>query len=236
MLTIEQEIFHEAQSFVLPEKKQTSMRETLFDWNAMSLEDLLFIHDIDFNELYEQWKKQICERQPCHHKEAKEMNSTDIHHSEEELKETIPSSCDCNLNEETSSRSSSSSSSSKSKSIDRCTISNSESIIIENFDECLTNEILAENEQLSSSDTNTRRSLFKLDKTTSMHSFYSSSIVENPSDFFTNLFIVEKNSSENVRLHLGKHEHWITNAMNSYPHPFHDHPHEQCFNEQLELN
>jgi hypothetical protein len=91
----------------------------------------------------------------------------------------------------------------------------------------LTNETLAENEQLLS-DKNSRRSLFKLDKTTSTHSLppissKQSNIFDN---FFTDLFIFEKTTSENHN--LGKHEHRIANAAASYIHPFHDYPHHQC--------
>ena len=207
----------------------------MFDWNAMSLDDLLLIHEIDFNELYERWKNKICERRACQHRkedsiQVKEVNTTDIGLAEESASS---SSCACNseinrqpLKEETCSQLSSSSS--QAKSIDRYTISNSESIIIEKLD----NETYtAANEQLSSSDTNSRRSLFKLDKTTSMHSLVGS--IEIASDLFTDLFIIEEKNSSRNRLHLGKHEHWIRNAMNSYRHPFADHRSEQCFNGQL---
>ena len=83
------------------------------------------------------------------------------------------------------------------------------------FNEYLTTETLAENEELSS-DKNSRASLFKLDKSTSIHSLPSI-----PSNTFDNFFIIEKPFSRNPT--LGKHEHWIANAMNSYQHPFHDH-------------
>ncbi len=101
-------------------------------------------------------------------------------------------------------------------------IDNDESIITDKVNDSLTTETLAENEQLYS-DKNSRISLFKLDKSTSMHSLLS--ISRKPSNIFEDLFIVEKNSN------LGKHEHWISNAMASYLHPFHDHPHQPCFTE-----
>jgi len=101
-------------------------------------------------------------------------------------------------------------------------IDNDESIITDKVNDSLTTE----NEQLYS-DKNSRISLFKLDKSTSMHSLLS--ISRKSSNIFEDLFIVEKNSSKNSN--LGKHEHWISNAMASYLHPFHDHPHQPCFTE-----
>jgi hypothetical protein len=94
-----------------------------------------------------------------------------------------------------------------------------DSLITNLLNDRITTETLAENNQLSS-DTNTRRSLFKLDKTTSMHSLLSTSNEQTNifSDFFTDLFIFEKPPSRNPN--LGKHEHWIANATASYIHPF----------------
>ena len=101
----------------------------------------------------------------------------------------------------------------------------------DNHDETiLLNSII--NDRLSTetllSDKNSRGSLFKLDKATSTHSLSpiidtQSNIFEN---FFTDLFIFENNPSRNYN--LGKHEHWISNAMASYIHPFNDYPHQQC--------
>lgn len=186
VLTIERELFHESQSFQLPERKRTSLMQCMSDWNEMNLDDL-----------YKQWKNSICQNRPCHHHH--EQFSTEMNIDLNELK----------LNEEeTCSRSSL-----KTDSIEQCTVSESESIIIDKVNEYLTSERLTEDEQLAS-DTNSQRSLFKLDKTTSIHSL-PLSIIETSSDGF----IIEQNLSKN-RPHLGRHEHWLRDSMNAYPHPF----------------
>lgn len=69
--------------------------------------------------------------------------------------------------------------------------------------------LTTENEPLlTENKKNSRTSLFKLDKNTSTHSL---------------TFIPQKSN-------LGKHENWISNAMLSYKHPFHDFPHKPCYN------
>ena len=175
----------------------------------MSLDDILFIHEIDFNDLYKQWKKSICQGRPCDHHEQFSTQVKCL--SKGSLKDSIPSSCE----------------SLKTESIEQCTVSKTESIIIDNANECLTSERLTEDEQLAS-DTNSRTSLFKLDKSTSIHSL-PSPIIETSSN--------EQNSSPNRRRpHLGRHEHWITTSMNAYPHPFANHSHGPCSNERKEMN
>jgi len=89
------------------------------------------------------------------------------------------------------------------------------SLITNLLNDRITTETLAENNQLSSA-TNSRRSLFKLDKTTSMHSLLS--ISNEQTNIFSDLFIFEKPPSRNPN--LGKHENWIANATASYIHPF----------------
>ncbi|CAF1501856.1 unnamed protein product, partial [Rotaria sordida] len=103
------------------------------------------------------------------------------------------------------------------------------SIITYILNDRLTTETLAKNDQLLS-DKIRQTSLFKLDKTTSIHSLspilnQQSNIFNN---FYKNLFIFENNNiSKNYN--LGKHEHWIANATASYIHPFHTYSHQQCF-------
>lgn len=213
VLTVERDIFNESQSFLLPERKQTSLRQCLFDWNEMSLDDILFIHEIDFNDLYEQWKKSIC--QSRHHEQCSTL-------SKGSLKDSIPSSCDCQSEVNVDHH----------QPIDEFQLNGSrsslktESIIIDKANEYLTSERLTEDEQLAS-DTNRRTSLFKLDKSTSMPSLPSPMIEKTTSD----LFLIEQNSSPN----RSRHEHWITTSMNAYPHPFANHWHERKKRSELTI-
>lgn len=75
MLTIEQEILKESQAFSLPKPKQCFSIDTVFDWNELNIEDLLLINKIDFSDLYEQWKKNICQKKSCHHTKEEEKSN-----------------------------------------------------------------------------------------------------------------------------------------------------------------
>ena len=70
--------------------------------------------------------------------------------------------------------------------------------------------------------------LIKTDRGTSTSSLLPrarqpSIIAEN---FLTGLFVYEKASSRNHT--LGRHEHWIADALASYAHPFPHHAHQSC--------
>ncbi|CAF1194795.1 unnamed protein product [Adineta steineri] len=92
------------------------------------------------------------------------------------------------------------------------------SILTDILNDRLTTETLAGNNPLSS-DRNNRRSSFKLDKTTSIHSL-STSFNKQSNDF-----VFEKTTARNYN--LGKHENWIHNATISYIHPFNDYIHQR---------
>jgi len=181
VLIVEQEILNDSQSFSLPKKKRRFPIEIFFDWNEINIEDLLQINHINLNELYEQWKKNICKKRSGHQEKSEDSTrlSRDcncefnldmiLHHQPID---------EIDLNKETCSR------------LSRLS-STEDHIVSDKLNDCLTTEILTENDQL-----NSRISLFKLDKSTSTHSL--SPILKKQSnifeDFFTDLFIFEKHT------------------------------------------
>jgi hypothetical protein len=248
VLTVEKQILADSKSFTLSRKERNFKIETVFDWYEMNIEDILIINKVNLNELYEKWKKNICDKRPCQQQHKEKEKSVENESNIEELKELensytsliqfsekvskshTSSSCDCNselnldsilhrqpineieLHEETCSR--------LNEELSPLQDNHHDETILLNNDRSTTETLL--------SDKNSRRSLFKLDKATSTHSLSpiigkQSNIFDN---FFTDLFIFEKNPSRNHN--LGKHEHWISNAMASYIHPFNDYPHQQC--------
>jgi hypothetical protein len=78
VLIVEQEILNESRSFSLPEKKRSLPIEKFFDWNEMNIEDLWHINTGNLNDLYEQWKKIICEKRPCHHQDKKKEEKSNV--------------------------------------------------------------------------------------------------------------------------------------------------------------
>jgi len=67
VLTVEQEILKDSQSFSLSKKKENFPIEIFFDWNEINIEDLFQMKKVNLNDLYEQWKKIICEKRSCDH-------------------------------------------------------------------------------------------------------------------------------------------------------------------------
>jgi hypothetical protein len=67
VLTVEKQILTDSQLFTLTKKERNFKIETVFDWNEMTIEDIMIINEVNLNDLYEKWRKNICEKRPCQH-------------------------------------------------------------------------------------------------------------------------------------------------------------------------
>lgn len=135
VLTVEEEILNDSKLFSLSNKK----RNFSFDWNHIE------INQINLNDFYEQWKKNICKKRSCHHlekpKDEEVISCVDNPECDPQPMDKIEETCN-------------------------------QLSPIEDIPDKLNDSLTEENEQLFS-DKNSRTSLFKLDKSTSTHSLSS---------------------------------------------------------------
>ena len=69
-MAVEQQILNESEAFLVTKKERNFRIETIFDWNEMSIGDILEINKVNLNGLLEQWKKSICKKRSCYHQDA----------------------------------------------------------------------------------------------------------------------------------------------------------------------
>ena len=66
VLTIEREILNDSRLFSLATLASRSFRSaTVFDWNATRVDDAWLSNEVNADDVYDRWKRSICERRPC---------------------------------------------------------------------------------------------------------------------------------------------------------------------------
>ena len=75
VLTVEREILNDHRLFPLATLSSRGFRSAnVFDWNATRVDEAWLSDELNADDVYDRWKRSICERTPCQHtRKAEEL-------------------------------------------------------------------------------------------------------------------------------------------------------------------